>query len=62
MDFRSHLFPTTQHGYKYILAFVGVLSKFIIAKAVADDTAQTTFQFLIQYGSFLPRKEPISSY
>ena len=46
MDFQGPITPTSQRGNKYILCFTDVLSKFVVTKAVRDNTAQTAVRFL----------------
>ncbi|CAF4351065.1 unnamed protein product, partial [Rotaria sordida] len=46
MDFHGPITPTSQRGNKYILCLTDVLSKFVITKAVRDNTAQTAIRFL----------------
>lgn len=46
MDFHGPIFPTSQRGNKYIITLTDILSKFVIAKAVRDNSAQTTVRFL----------------
>jgi transposase InsO family protein len=46
MDFHGPINPTSQRGNKYIISLTDVLSKFIIAKAVRDNSAQTAVRFL----------------
>ena len=46
MDFHAPIIPTSQRGNKYIIALTDVLSKFVITKAVRDNTAQTAVRFI----------------
>ncbi|CAF4518038.1 unnamed protein product, partial [Rotaria sp. Silwood2] len=46
MDFHGPITPTTQRGNKYIISLTDVLSKFVVTKAVRDNTAQTAVRFL----------------
>ena len=46
MDFHGPISPTSQRGNKYIISLTDVLSKFVIAKAVRDCTADTAARFL----------------
>ncbi|CAM4841068.1 unnamed protein product [Rotaria magnacalcarata] len=46
MDFHGPINPTSQRGNKYIISFTDVLSKFVVTKAVRDNTAQTVVRFL----------------
>ena len=46
MDFHGPINPTSQRGNKYILSLTDVLSKFVVTKAVRDNTAQTVVRFL----------------
>ncbi|CAF3680819.1 unnamed protein product [Rotaria sordida] len=46
MDFHGPITPTSRHGNKYIISITDVLSKFVIAKAVRDCTADTAARFL----------------
>ena len=46
MDFHGPIIPTSQRGNKYIIALTDVLSKFVITKAVRDNTAQTAVRFI----------------
>ena len=46
MDFHGPITPTSQRGNKYIITLTDILSKFVIAKAVRDNSAQTTVRFL----------------
>ncbi|CAF2896967.1 unnamed protein product [Rotaria sp. Silwood2] len=46
MDFHGPITPTSQRGNKYIICLTDVLSKFVITKAVRDNTAQTAVRFL----------------
>ena len=46
MDFHGPITPTSQHGHKYIISLTDVLSKFVVTKAVRDNTAQTAVKFL----------------
>ncbi|CAF3195327.1 unnamed protein product [Rotaria socialis] len=41
MDFRGPIIPTSRRGNKYIISITDILSKFVIAKAVRDCTADT---------------------
>ncbi|CAF3398661.1 unnamed protein product [Rotaria sp. Silwood2] len=46
MDFHGPITPTSQRGNKYIISLTDVLSKFVVTKAVRDNTAQTVVRFL----------------
>jgi transposase InsO family protein len=46
MDFHGPINPTSQRGNKYIISLTDVLSKFVVTKAVRDNTAQTATRFL----------------
>jgi transposase InsO family protein len=46
MDFHGPINPTSQRGNKYIISLTDVLSKFVVTKAVRDNTAQTVVRFL----------------
>ncbi|CAF1149684.1 unnamed protein product [Rotaria sp. Silwood1] len=46
MDFHGPITPTSRRGNKYIISITDVLSKFVIAKAVRDCTADTAARFL----------------
>jgi transposase InsO family protein len=46
MDFHGPITPTSQRGNKYVIALTDVLSKFVVTKAVRDNTAQTAVRFL----------------
>ncbi|CAF3381537.1 unnamed protein product, partial [Rotaria sp. Silwood2] len=46
MDFHGPITPTSQRGNKYIISLTDVLSKFVITKAVRDNTTQTAVRFL----------------
>jgi len=46
MDYHGPISPTSQRGNKYIITLTDVLSKFVIAKAVRDNSAQTAVRFL----------------
>jgi transposase InsO family protein len=46
MDFHGLITPTSQRGNKYIISLTDVLSKFVVTKAVRDNTAQTAVRFL----------------
>ena len=46
MDFHGPLTPTSQRGNKYIIALTDVLSKFVVTRAVRDNSAQTAVRFL----------------
>jgi hypothetical protein len=46
MDFHGPITPTSQRGNKYIISLTDVLSKFVVTKAVRDNTAQTAVRFL----------------
>ncbi|CAF3145805.1 unnamed protein product [Rotaria sp. Silwood2] len=46
MDFHGPITPTFQRGNKYIICLTDVLSKFVVIKAVLDNTAQTVVRFL----------------
>ena len=46
MDFHGPITPSSQRGNKYIITLTDILSKFVIAKAVCDNSAQTAVRFL----------------
>ncbi|CAF4001507.1 unnamed protein product, partial [Rotaria sordida] len=46
MDFHGPINPTSRRGNKYIICLTDILSKFVITKAVRDNTAQTAVKFL----------------
>lgn len=46
MDFHGPISPTSSRGNKYIIALTDILSKFVITKAVRDNSAQTVVRFL----------------
>jgi transposase InsO family protein len=46
MDFHGPITPTSQRGNKYIISLTDVLSKFVVTRAVRDNTAQTAIRFL----------------
>jgi transposase InsO family protein len=46
MDFHGPISPISQRGNKYIISLTDVLSKFVIAKAVRDCTADTAARFI----------------
>ncbi|CAF4349596.1 unnamed protein product, partial [Rotaria magnacalcarata] len=46
MDFHGPINPTSQRGNKYIISFTDILSKFVVTKAVRDNTVQTVVIFL----------------
>ena len=46
MDFHGPITPVSQRGNKYIICLTDVLSKFVITKAVRDNTTQTEVRFL----------------
>jgi transposase InsO family protein len=46
MDFHGPITPTSQRGNKYIISLTDVLSKFVVTRAVRDNTAQTAVRFL----------------
>ncbi|CAF1327080.1 unnamed protein product [Rotaria sordida] len=46
MDFHGPTTPTSQRGNKYIISLTDVSSKFVVTKAVRDNTAQTAIRFL----------------
>ena len=46
MDYHGPISPTSQRGNKYIICLNDILSKFVITKAVHDNTAQTVVRFL----------------
>ena len=46
MDYHGPISPTSQCGNKYSICLTGILSKFVITKAVHDNTAQTAVHFL----------------
>ncbi|CAF4494701.1 unnamed protein product, partial [Didymodactylos carnosus] len=56
MDFHGPIIPTSQRGNKYIISATDILSKFVVAKAVRDCTAETAASFLneeliLKYGT-----------
>ena len=46
ISFRGPISPTSQRRNKYIICLIDILSKFVITKAVHDNTAQTAVRFL----------------
>ncbi|CAF1557917.1 unnamed protein product [Didymodactylos carnosus] len=46
MDFHGPISPTSKRGNKYIISLTDVLSKFVVARAVRDCSAQTAARFL----------------
>ncbi|CAF1415622.1 unnamed protein product [Rotaria sordida] len=46
MDFHGPINPTSRRGNKYIICLTDILSKFVVTKAVRDNTAQTAVKFL----------------
>ena len=46
MDYHGPISPISQCGNKYIVCLTDILSKFVITKAVHDNTVQTTVRFL----------------
>ncbi|CAF4351189.1 unnamed protein product, partial [Adineta steineri] len=46
MDFHGPINPTSQRGNKYIISLTDVLSKFVVTRAVRDDSALTAVKFL----------------
>ncbi|CAF3260642.1 unnamed protein product [Rotaria sp. Silwood2] len=46
IDFHGPINPTSQRGNKYIISLTDILSKFVVTKAVRDNTAQTAVKFL----------------
>jgi hypothetical protein len=46
MDFHGPINPTSQRGNKYIITLTDILSKFMVTKAVRDNSAQTVVRFL----------------
>lgn len=46
MDFHGPISPISKRGNKYIISFTDILSKFVVTKAVRDNTAQTAVRFL----------------
>ena len=46
MDFHGPITPMSQRGHKYIISLTDVLSKFVVTKAVRDNTARTAVRFL----------------
>jgi len=46
MDFHGPITPRSQRGNKYIIFLTDILSKFVVTKAVRDNSAQTAVQFL----------------
>lgn len=46
MDFHGPIHPSSKRGNKYIISLTDVLSKFVVAKAVRDNSANTVIRFL----------------
>ncbi|CAF0845531.1 unnamed protein product [Adineta steineri] len=46
MDFHGPINPTSQRGNKYIISLTDVLSKFVVTRAVRDNSALTAVRFL----------------
>ena len=46
MDFHGPINPASQRGNKYIITLTDILSKFMVTKAVRDNSAQTVVRFL----------------
>ncbi|CAF4427326.1 unnamed protein product, partial [Didymodactylos carnosus] len=46
MDFHGPISPTSKRGNKYIILLTDVLSKFVVARAIRDCSAQTAARFL----------------
>ena len=46
MDFHGPITLTAQRGNKYIIFLTDILSKFVVTKAVRDNTAQIAVRFL----------------
>ncbi|CAF4416553.1 unnamed protein product [Rotaria sp. Silwood2] len=46
MDFHGPINPTSRRGNKYIICLTDILSKFVVTKAVRDNSAQTAAKFL----------------
>ena len=46
MDFHGPIIPMSQPGNKYTIALTDVLSKFVVTKAVRENSAQTAVRFL----------------
>ncbi|CAM4981831.1 unnamed protein product [Rotaria socialis] len=46
MDFHGPINPASRRGNKYIISLTDILSKFMVTKAVRDNTAQTAVKFL----------------
>ncbi|CAF4243557.1 unnamed protein product, partial [Adineta steineri] len=46
MDFHGPITPTSRRGNKYIISLTDILSKFVVTKAVRDNSAQTVVRFL----------------
>ncbi|CAF0897104.1 unnamed protein product [Adineta steineri] len=46
MDFHGSITPTPRRGNKYIISLTDILSKFVVTKAVRDNSAQTVVRFL----------------
>ena len=46
MDFHGPINPPSQRGNRYILSLTDILSKFMVTKAVRDNSAQTVVRFL----------------
>jgi transposase InsO family protein len=47
MDFTGPL-PTSIHGNRYVISLTDYLSKYVISKAVANDSAATAAEFLVE--------------
>ncbi|CAF4248808.1 unnamed protein product, partial [Adineta steineri] len=46
MGFHRPITPTSRRGNKYIISLTDILSKFVVTKAVRDNSAQTVVRFL----------------
>lgn len=46
MHFHGPITRTSEHVNKYIISLTDILSKFIVTKAVRDNTSETVVQFL----------------
>ncbi|CAF1447203.1 unnamed protein product [Didymodactylos carnosus] len=48
MDYHGPIIPSSARGHKYIISITDIMSKFVIAKAVRDNSAETAAEFLQQ--------------
>ncbi|CAF1573296.1 unnamed protein product [Didymodactylos carnosus] len=48
MDYHGPIIPSSARGHKYIISITDIMSKFVIAKAVRDNSAKTAAEFLQQ--------------